>query len=340
LKKQENGDDKMKTIVDIAKLAGVAKSTVSRYLNGGSVSEVTKRKIEVVIAETGYTPNAFAQSLKAKRTNIIGTIVPQLDSYEISQTLIGIDEQLRELNYRMLVSNTNQDLNREIENIYTLAKQKAAGIILLATQITDLHLQAISEINIPVLLVGQQHDEIYSLVHDNEEAGYAMGKYIIEQGHRRLAFLGVSETDIAVGVKRKEGFKRAAREVSNCDVRYFETNSNMSEAVASALAIFDGFFPSALVCATDDIAIGAVKAAYTKGMHVPANLSVTGFGGYEMTAMMNPALTTVKFYFTRIGKTAAQHIVELVNGKEIPMLTYSGFDIIARESVDKRFVPD
>ncbi|AZV40925.1 LacI family DNA-binding transcriptional regulator [Peribacillus asahii] len=329
----------MKNIADIAKLAGVAKSTVSRYLNGGSVSEVTKRKIEDIIAETGYMPNAFAQSLKAKKTNIIGIIVPQLDSYETSQTLIGIDEQLRKLNYLMLVSHTNRNLNREIENIYTLAKQKVAGIILLATQITDRHVQAISEIDIPVLLVGQHHDEIHSLVHHDEEAGYAMGKYIIEQGHRRLAFLGVSETDIAVGVKRKEGFKRATRDVNNCEVRYFETKANMREVAANALDIFNDFFPSALICATDEIAIGAVKAAYTKGMHVPANLSVTGFGGYEITAMMHPALTTVQFYFIEAGKKAADHIVQLVNGQDIPMLTYSNFEIIARESVDKRFAP-
>ncbi|USK60046.1 LacI family DNA-binding transcriptional regulator [Peribacillus asahii] len=329
----------MKNIADIAKLAGVAKSTVSRYLNGGSVSEVTKRKIEDIIAETGYMPNAFAQSLKAKKTNIIGIIVPQLDSYETSQTLIGIDEQLRELNYLMLVSHTNRNLDREIENIYTLAKQKVAGIILLATQITDRHVQAISEIDIPVLLVGQHHDEIHSLIHHDEEAGYAMGKYIIEQGHRRLAFLGVSETDIAVGVKRKEGFKRATRDVNNCEVRYFETKANMREVAANALDIFNDFFPSALICATDEIAIGAVKAAYTKGMHVPANLSVTGFGGYEITSMMHPALTTVQFYFIEAGKKAADHIVQLVNGQDIPMLTYSNFEIIARESVDKRFAP-
>ncbi|MFK2826226.1 LacI family DNA-binding transcriptional regulator [Bacillus sp. B190/17] len=329
----------MKTIADIAKLAGVAKSTVSRYLNGGSVSEKMKHRIESIIEETGYTPNTFAQSLKAKKTNMIGTIVPRLDSYETAQTLIGIDHELREWNCHMLVSNTNQNMEREIETIYTLAKQKVSGIILLATQITDRHLQAFNEINVPVLLLGQQHEDVYSLVHSDEEAGYAIGKYIIEQGHRRLAFLGVSEHNAAVGAKRKEGFKRAAREANGCEVHFFETGPTMHEAAEGALAVFDGFFPSALICATDDIAIGAVKAAYKKGMHVPANISVTGFGGYDITAMMNPALTTVKLHFIEAGKTAAQHIIKLANGQEIPKLTYSGFEIIARESVDKRFAP-
>ncbi|MEK4027197.1 MULTISPECIES: LacI family DNA-binding transcriptional regulator [Bacillaceae] len=329
----------MKTIADIAKLAGVAKSTVSRYLNGGSVSEKTKQRIETIIKETGYTPNTFAQSLKAKKTNMIGTIVPHLDSYETSQILTGIDNELRKWNCHMLVSNTNQNIEREIESIYMLAKQKVAGIILLATQITDAHLQAFSEINVPILLVGQQHEEVYSLIHNDEEAGYAIGKYIIEQGHRRLAFLGVSEDNTAIGVNRKEGFKRAVREANGCEVHFFETGFTMEEAAKGALAVFESYFPSALICATDDIAIGAVKAAYKKGMHVPANISVTGFGGYSITEMMNPALTTVKLHFVEAGETAARNIIKLANGEEIPKLTYSGFEIIPRESVDKRFVP-
>lgn len=113
----------------------------------------------------------------------------------------------------------------------------------------------------------------------------------------------------------------------------------MEEAAKGALAVFESYFPSALICATDDIAIGAVKAAYKKGMHVPANISVTGFGGYSITEMMNPALTTVKLHFVEAGETAARNIIKLANGEEIPKLTYSGFEIIPRESVDKRFVP-
>src|SRR5688572_30078934 len=112
------------TIGEIAKLAGVAKSTVSRYLNGGSVSVATRLKLERVIKETGYVPNTFARSLKAKKTNIIGTIVPRLNSYAATQTLIGIDEELREQGYQLLISNTSQSLDREIESIYSLENQK------------------------------------------------------------------------------------------------------------------------------------------------------------------------------------------------------------------------
>ncbi|MCM3735195.1 LacI family DNA-binding transcriptional regulator [Bacillus cytotoxicus] len=323
-----------KTISDIAQIAGVAKSTVSRYLNGGSVSEVTKEKIKRAIQETGYVPNTFAQSLKAKKTNIIGTIVPRLDSYASSLTLIGVDEQLKELNYQMLISNSNQDLEREIEIIYTLANQKVAGIILLATQVTDQHIEAFRKIDIPVLLVGQQHKEVYSFIHDDSGAAYHIGQYILEKGHRRIGYLGVAEHDIAVGVNRKQGFKKAVGTKSDCEVKYYETSFNIEDAIETASEIIEDFQPSILVCATDNIALGALKAAYMKGLRVPEDLSITGFGGYQVTGVIHPALTTVKFYYKEVGQMAARNIVKLINEEEIEQVSISEYEIIERESVD------
>ncbi|MBY9078327.1 LacI family DNA-binding transcriptional regulator [Paenibacillus sp. CGMCC 1.18879] len=328
----------MKTIADIANLAGVAKSTVSRYLNGGSISESTKMKIERVVNNTGYVPNTFAQSLKAKKTNIIGTIVPRLDSFASSQILIGIDEQLRNLNYQMLIANTAQNLDREIESLYNLYNQKVAGIILLATQITDIHLEAFETIKIPVILVGQQHDNVYSVVHDNELAGFEIGEYILKKGHRKVAYLGVSEADIAVGVKRKEGFRRALNEKDGCEVRYYETQFAISEAVIRAGEIIDSFHPSILACATDNIALGALKAAHVRGLNIPTDLSITGFGGYEVTEIIHPALTTIKFNYTNAGRDAANGIIKLVNGEMFPMITSSEHELIERESVDSKTI--
>jgi LacI family transcriptional regulator, sucrose operon repressor len=324
----------MKTIADIAKIAGVGKSTVSRYLNGGSVSEATKRKIEQAINETGYTPNPFAQSLKAKKTNFIGTIVPRLDSYATSRTLIGIDEQLKQLNYQLLISNTSQHIEREIETIYNLASQKVAGIILLATQITKAHLEAFEKVKIPILLVGQEHPSVYSVIHNDYEAAYEIGKYILQKGHRKIAYLGVTEKDVAVGVKRKKGFKRAIEEVESCEVRYFETDFNMFIAQEKASKMLEEYQPTVIVCATDNIALGALRAAQLKGLSIPKDISITGFGGYDVTEIIHPGLTTVKFFFKEAGKMAAQNIVKLVNEEAIAKRTLSNFQIIERESVD------
>ncbi|MFP7299914.1 LacI family DNA-binding transcriptional regulator [Neobacillus niacini] len=327
----------MSTILDIAKLAGVAKSTVSRYLNGGSVGEATKKKIEQAIKETGYSPNPFAQSLKAKKTNIIGTIVPRLDSYASSQTLIGIDEQLKKMNYQMLISNTSQNLEREIESIYSFANQKMAGIILLATEITDLHIEAFKTLKVPVLLIGQEHEDFHSLIHDDFHAGFAMGRYVLKKGYRKIAYLGVTERDISVGVKRKQGFKKAIQEADDCDVRFYETLFNIPAAQASAKQIIHEFQPEIFVCATDNIALGVLKASYSEGIAIPQNLALTGFGGYDVTGIIHPGITTAKFFYKEAGETAARHIVELVNELPVEKLTVSKFEIIERESVDNLF---
>jgi len=322
------------TISDIAKIAGVAKSTVSRYLNGGSVSEETKKKIQSAIEETDYSPNPFAQSLKAKKTNIIGTVVPRLDSYAASQTLIGIDEQLKKANFQMLISNTSQKIEREIESIYSFAKQKMAGIILLATEITDLHLQAFADVNVPVLLIGQEHKDLHSLIHDDYHAGYKIGEYILEKGHRKIAYLGVTEKDIAVGVKRKKGFQMALEGRKDCEVRYYETEFNIPSAQSAAYKIINEFKPTIVVCATDNIALGVHKVAYVMGLSIPKDLSVTGFGGYEVTEIIHPGLTTAKFFYKEAGKKAAENIIDLINEKQLDQLTISKFEIIERESVD------
>jgi LacI family transcriptional regulator, sucrose operon repressor len=324
----------MSTIMDIARLAGVAKSTVSRYLNGGSVGEATKKKIEQAIQETGYTPNPFAQSLKAKKTNIIGTIVPRLDSYAAAQTLIGIDEQLKQHNYQMLISNTSQSLEREIESIYSFANQKMAGIILLATEITPLHIEAFKTVSVPVLLIGQKHEDFHSLIHDDFHAGYEMGRYVLEKGYRKIAYLGVTERDIAVGVKRKQGFTKAIQEAEACEVRFYETLFKIPAAQASAREIIHEFQPSIFVCATDNIALGVLKAAYAEGLTIPSELAVTGFGGYDVTEIIHPTLTTAKFFYKEAGETAARQMVELINERPVEKVTVSTFEIIERESVD------
>lgn len=323
------------TITDIAKIAGVAKSTVSRYLNGGSVSDATRRKIEQVIKETGYIPNSFAQSLKAKKTNMIGAIVPRLDSFSASQTVTGMDEELRDHGFQLLIINTSQDLTREIEALYDLARQKISGIILFATQVTDAHLKAIEEINIPVILLGQQDKEVHSIIYNDYAAGYEIGRYILSKGHQHIAYLGVTEKDVAVGVRRKQGFQKALEEQGSVSADYYESGFKMSDAVISASAVLDQNQPSVIVCATDNIALGVMKAAYMRGISIPGDLSVTGFGGYDVTEVIHPGLTTVKYGYSQAGHLAARHIMKLVREEPVESLTVLNYQLIERESVDK-----
>jgi LacI family transcriptional regulator, sucrose operon repressor len=325
----------MKTIADIAKMAGVSKSTVSRYLNGGSVSDTTKKKLERIISEQKYVPNTFAQSLKAKKTAMIGTIVPRLDSFAASQTMIGIDESLRSHGYQMLIASANQEIAREIEAIHNFARQKVAGIILMPAQITKEHISTFRDADLPLLLVGQQHPSFPSLIHEDYEAGRMMGEYVLNQGHRHILYLGVTECDIAVGMERKRGFQEALAR-HECRADYAETSFRMQDAMKTALHLLPQTEATVIVGATDNIALGLIKAAHQLGLRIPLDLSIAGFGGYDTTEIVTPALTTVTYNYLDIGKKAGEGIVQLVEEADWDLLTTSPVEISVRESVDKK----
>ena len=326
---------KQVTIKDIAELAGVAKSTVSRYLNGGSVGKVTREKLDRVIRDTNYEPNQFAQSLKSKQTKMIGVIVPRLDSYAASRTMMGIDEQLTERGYQMLVVNTAQQTEREIEQLYNLAKQKVAGIIWLGTTVTERHLEAIEAIQIPVLLIGQQHDSVHSLVYPDHEAAYALGTQFTQWGHRNVVYVGVYESDIAVGQDRRDGFLKAFRE-SGANVKVIQTTFKIEDAIPIGEQLANDIgLVSLIVCATDNIALGVLKGLANQGISVPRDISVSGFGGYDFTEVLHPSITTVHLPYRRTGAKAADMMLQLLHSEQVPMKTFTIFELKVRESVDK-----
>ena len=136
-------------------------------------------------------------------------------------------------------------------------------------------------------------------------------------------------------MERKEGFKKSTEDIVGIDVRFFETDINTGGSYSIVPEIIDTFRPSIIVCATDNLAIETMKAVYLKGGSIPNDLSITGFGGYEMSEMIHPGLTTAKFFYKDAGSLAARKMLSLIRGEEIPMKTVSGFEIIYRESVRK-----
>lgn len=306
----------MVTIKDIAQKAGVAKSTVSRYLNGGSVSKKTKAKLDQIVNETGYAPNTFAQSLKAKKTNMIGTIIPRLDSFATNTILAGIDEELRNKQYQLVITNTNQNVKREVENIYTLAKQKVDGIILLATVVTPAHRKAISEVGIPVLLLGQTAEGLNTIVHQEYEAGFKMGSYAINLGHKNFLYFTVLEEDQAVGQLRSKGVLDALKKSRDTSVEIIETNFSFSKAYEKAMSVLSTTSATYILCATDNIALAVMKAAHTLGLSIPEDFSLSGFGGYEVTSIVTPTITTVKYPYKQLGSLSVINLIEIIEGKD------------------------
>ena len=325
----------MVTISDIAQKAGVAKSTVSRYLNGGSVSSKTKEKLERIIKETEYIPNPFAQSLKAHRTNLIGTIIPRLDSYSTNTTLSIIDEELRKKQRQHLISNSNQNAQIEVENLYTLEKQKVDGIILFAGEITDAHQQAFKKIDLPVVVLGQSVQGLACIVHDDDQAGYNMGTHIREVGHQRILLLTVKEADVAIGQERKQGIIRALEENPNVSWSSHETSFVFEEAYQDCKIVIQKTDATAIICLTDTIALAAMKVIHELGLRIPEDISLSGFGGYEAGQIVTPSITTVCYPYQKLGRLAVQTLLQIMEGKEVPKLQMLSNSLCIQKSTKK-----
>lgn len=322
------------TINDIARLSGVSKSTVSRFLNGGSVSNKTKQKIQTIIEETNYFPNSFAQSLKAKKNNLIGTIVPRLDSPSIVKSLAGMDQRLQETNYELLILNTYQTHEREIQAIETFVKQKVGGIILFATKIDEHYFSILKNVTIPVIVIGQKIDTLHNILYSDYQAGFATGQYIGESNHSDIAYFGVTENDIAVGVNRKQGLIDGLNKYDT-KISFYETTFKTHDAYQLALKKLPTIQSTYVACATDNIALGVLKAALELGIKVPDKLSISGFGGSSATDAVSPAITTMKYGYQEAGKVAIDSLINLLNNQEVPREILIPTELVIKESTKK-----
>lgn len=321
------------TMQDIAEICGVAKSTVSRYFNGGYVKDETREKIKQAIEKNNYQPNAFAQSLKAKESHIIGIIAPCLDSNVSSRIMMSIDECLRFEGYTSLIINTDHKEQLELENIENLWRLKVDGIILIATHISDEHKKSIAHIDVPVVVVGQAFADGVSIVNDDFAAGWKIGHYAVEHGHRDIIYLGVDEIDEAVGKIRKQGVLEGCGQSAQVEV--MTSDFSFQNAYELCKQIIHQRIPDMIICATDMMAMGVYKALREHQIQVPQQVSLMGFGGYEISGLITPTLTTVRFDNVQAGCVAAQTLLHMMKKEPVNSIQVIPFTFLEGESVRK-----
>lgn len=321
------------TIQDIANMVNVSKSSVSRYLNNGYVSEENAKKIKDAIEKTGFQTNFFARRLKTKRSKLIGIVLPRIDSVTVGKLLTGINRRLQENNYQGIILMSDLNLQKELENINSLYQQGVDGIIISTMAITKEHIKLINNLNIPIIFTGQKSEFTNYIKIDDYEAGKIMGNYFKEKGHRDIVFLGVNEWDKAVGVDRKQGFIDSFKEdYTKCNIKFVETDFSFKKAYEKAEEVLK-YKPTAIVCATDNICLGILRYLHENNIKVPEEVSVGGFGGYDIGSVSYPTLTTVYFDYELIGEDTAQGILDLIEGKEIEKNHKQPLTLIERESV-------
>lgn len=330
----------MVTINDIARQAGVSRTTVSRVLNqNGYVSERAKTKVQSVIEKTGYVPSEQAKSLRTKKTNVIGVILPRLSSETVSRVVEGMNRELSKAGYQILLSSTSLETEQEANHIRLLESRRVDGIVLFGTHKDDTILNAIKQAKVPVVVLGQDYTpHVSSVVYNDYEASRAAVSALVDAGHKKIGFIGVDEADIAVGIERKRGYldemKANGLPVSDGWLQKagFDLQTG-SEALQQMLENSQNR-PSAVFAVTDRIAIGAIQRAKESGIAVPDEMAFISIGASEASLVVTPPLATVDYYHEDAGMSIASLILEEIdtNMKEVKKIVMN-YGLLLRDSL-------
>ncbi len=292
------GDTMKITINEIAKKAGVSKATVSRVLNNSKpVNEVLRTKVLKVIEETNFRPNALARGLSLNKTRIIGVIIPELANPVFSRIISGIETITRSKNYSLMITATDFDIDVEISHINLFKDKGVEGLILLTDIVNDELQMALTSFNKPIVMIGSDccSDKIPNVTIDNFKAAYEATQYLINLNHRSIAMIRGPLTDRYSGNLRFEGFKKALEENHLFTESLVKVGKYSFEHGYQAMTqlLSENKMPTAVFCANDLMAIGALKCASDNEIKVPDQLSIIGFDDIEIAAMYTPALSTV-----------------------------------------------
>ncbi|MFG6120009.1 LacI family DNA-binding transcriptional regulator [Thalassobacillus sp. B23F22_16] len=329
----------MTTINDIAKMANVSRTTVSRVLNNnGYVSESARKRVMKVVEETGYIPSVSAKSLRTKRSGVIGVILPKISTETASRVVGGINEVVSKEGFQILLTDTELNHDKEIEYIRLLQSRHVDGIILLATNVNDRLLHAIEESKLPFISLGQELPGVTSIVYDDYHAAVDMTTMILQKGHEKIAYIGVGEEDPAVGVLRKKGFmdtmKKAGITVEEkwCSYGDFSMESGY-ESMKQIINNNRENPPTAAFVVTDRMAIGAMEYLKEQGFRIPGDIAITGIGAAVMSKYITPSLTTIDYFNKDAGSKAAELLLEQLQGKNTRKKITQNYRLIKRDSV-------
>lgn len=306
-------------IAEIAKLAGVSSAAVSRYFNHGYISEEKKEAIRKVVEETGYRPSVQAQTLRTKKTKMIGVIVPTIASASMGSVVEGILKALNESGYQMLLAVTQNNPEKELEYLMTFNDKQVDGVIMSATIFTAKHKRTLKNMSVPVVIVGQKLEGYCCVYHDDYHSIYDMTRLFLERGRKKLGYISAIQQDVAAGAERYRGYrdalKHAGDKVSAENYVFAEFSQESGYEKADELL---GKCPDldGIICASDSIAIGAMQYLKEKNIKVPEQIMLSGHGDSAIARVVEPPLYTVHYSYEKSGEIAVEMLLEILNKEE------------------------
>lgn len=314
-------------ISDVAALAGVSETTVSHAITGRRpVSAKTHAKVQAAIAELGYRPNRLASGLRSQRTHTIAIVVPNIFNPFYPAIARGVQDALYEAGYQSLICSTDGHAELEESFLADAIDRQVDGIVFNPTRSEELPVALLASSGIPIVLMNGDasvdqpafQQPGLDIVRSNDELGMqTAAEYLISKGHTRIGFIN-GTTVRGPARRRSEGYAKA---LANAGIAFdpsivvatsFDRDGGI-DGLSRVLEVSDR--PTAVLCANDLIAIGALDVARQRGIRVPEDLAIVGYDDIDAASLVSPALTTVINPAREIGQTAGALLLDRMTGK-------------------------
>ncbi len=326
------------TIKDIARQLGVSPSTVSRALKDHpDISTSTKKAINDLAEKLNYSPDPIALSLKSRKSNIIGVIVPEIVHYFFSTVIHGIEDIANLSGYNVMICESAESFDREVKNIDALLSSRVDGILISLTKETRIfnHFLKVQNAGIPLVFFDRVPNAIDTdkVIVDDEAGSFEAVEHLIKIGCKRIVHLSAPE-HLEISKNRKNGYLRALRThniqvdpnlIVKCDV--IEDAKKIVPELLSKLPRPDGFF-----AVNDLTAAETLKIVKKYGYSVPEDIAIIGFTNGQIAMLTDPALSSVEQHGREIGENAARLLIDRLTKKE----TYPSITKVIETQLVKR----
>jgi LacI family transcriptional regulator len=323
------------TISDVARAAGVSKATVSRVLNNSNhaVNAATRQRVLEAMSALGFRPNALARSLYTKITHSVGLIIPDITNPYYSGIARGVEDVASQGGYTVLLCDTDRRPEKEQLAVNTLVEKRVEGIIVAGGGSAQAsNLDEIARDGIGVVLVGKHAMEFPAVRVDNVRGAREATSHLIAQGHRHIACITGPAKSITSD-ERCQGYLQALADAGLTD-SYLARGDFRPESgyVATRTLLARMPRPTAIFACNDLMALGALRLAGEMGLRVPADLALVGFDNIPVSSYLQPALTTVAVPMYELGTAAMTVLLQVVQGKAVPPVSWLELQLIVRES--------
>lgn len=333
----------MTNIKDVAALAGVSASTVSRVLSGKSyVNEQTRQRVLEAVKTMNYSPNALAKGLKLGRSNTIALMVPSIQNLIFPDITRGVEDTARKNGFTVVLCNTDEDVEVEKSYINKLQKRWIDGFIVCSMLPGSDHIRALREEGFPLVLVNRcdKNENLDAVVVDNYQAAYDAVNYLVRTGHSRIA-LALGRPEVILYRERLEGYLAALHDnhlpvEENLILR--ETNGNNSFYYLTKNMLSVKPWPDAIFATSDPKAIVILHALHDMGVRIPEDISVLGFDNVGLSSLVEPPLSTVSQPLYEMGVVAATKLINQIRYKDKmgklpePAVDILNTDLVIRKS--------